>query len=246
MPRAGRLPATLPALLDRLLREDGARPLLTFYDLDTGERVELSVASTENWVAKTANLLQDSLGVSAGARIHIDLPVHWQAVVWTLACWQSGCILVTGPGASPDVAVVRHCAAAVADGDEVVALALAPMGARSVEPVPPGVLDYDAEVLGHGDRFVASDPPGPDSAAVEVNGTVMSHRALLTAVGTGAQPARPRLLLTASPFGTESLPSWLAAIAAGGSLVLVTGADDPEHTRALDALVASEQVTARA
>jgi uncharacterized protein (TIGR03089 family) len=72
MPRA----ATVPALLDALLHTDRARPLITFYDLGTGERVELSVATTDNWVAKTANLLQDSLGVQAGARITVDLPLH--------------------------------------------------------------------------------------------------------------------------------------------------------------------------
>lgn len=246
MPR----PVTVPALLDQLLREDAARPLLTFYDLATGERVELSVATTDNWVAKTANLVQDSLGVSAGARVHVDLPVHWQAVVWALACWRTGCVLVTPPGASPDVAVVRHeaaaDAAATAAADEVVALALRPMGVRSPEPVPPGVFDYDAEVLGHGDRFVAADPARPDSVAVEVNGVTTSHAALLDAVGTAAKPARPRLLLTEPPLRADALSAWLAALAAGGSLVLVASADDPGYADALADLVTAEQVTARA
>ena len=53
-------------LLRSALAADPARPLVTFYDDATGERVELSVATFANWVAKTANLLQDEL--AAGAR----------------------------------------------------------------------------------------------------------------------------------------------------------------------------------
>ena len=42
---------------------DPARPLLTWYDDGTGERVELSGATLGNWVAKTANLLVDGCGL---------------------------------------------------------------------------------------------------------------------------------------------------------------------------------------
>src|SRR5690606_31992912 len=45
------------ALLEPILRGSGsARPLITFYDDATGERIELSGVTTANWVAKTANL----------------------------------------------------------------------------------------------------------------------------------------------------------------------------------------------
>ena len=40
---------------------------MTHYDDATGERVELSATTLENWVSKTANLLQDELGRTAGA-----------------------------------------------------------------------------------------------------------------------------------------------------------------------------------
>ena len=39
--------STFPALLSELLRADAGRPLVTFYDDATGERVELSVATYE-------------------------------------------------------------------------------------------------------------------------------------------------------------------------------------------------------
>jgi uncharacterized protein (TIGR03089 family) len=43
------------------LRRDRSRPLITYYDDETGERVELSVATFDNWVAKTVGLLRDGL-----------------------------------------------------------------------------------------------------------------------------------------------------------------------------------------
>ena len=56
-------PETFPAALAATLRTDPGRPLVTFYDDATGERVELSVATYANWVAKTAGLVQDELDV---------------------------------------------------------------------------------------------------------------------------------------------------------------------------------------
>ncbi|MFD0393659.1 TIGR03089 family protein [Streptomyces nogalater] len=51
-------------LLASALAADPGRPLVTFYDDATGERVELSVATFANWVAKTANLLQGDLAAT--------------------------------------------------------------------------------------------------------------------------------------------------------------------------------------
>ena len=58
--------STAATLLATALRDDPARPLLTFHDDATGERTELSVATFANWVAKTANLLADDLGAGPG------------------------------------------------------------------------------------------------------------------------------------------------------------------------------------
>ena len=77
-------------LLRRELAAEPSRPLVTFYDDATGERVELSVKTFDNWVAKTANLLVDGLGVDAGARVALALPLHWQTAVWLYACWAAG------------------------------------------------------------------------------------------------------------------------------------------------------------
>ncbi|MBA3251958.1 MAG: TIGR03089 family protein, partial [Geodermatophilaceae bacterium] len=68
----------ITALLDRRVAADGAAPLITYYDDDTGERTELSAVTLANWVAKTANLWQDGLDVEPGQRVAVLLPPHWQ------------------------------------------------------------------------------------------------------------------------------------------------------------------------
>src|SRR5215211_7667214 len=90
-------PPVFAAVLARELRADAGHPLVTFYDDSTGERVELSVATYANWVAKTASLLQDELGLVHGDRLRVDLPTHWLAPVWLGAAWSLG-LIVTPPG----------------------------------------------------------------------------------------------------------------------------------------------------
>lgn len=84
-------PARSPA---RLLHGDGGgsgdRPLLTWYHAAAGQRVELSARTFGNWVAKTANLLVDELGLEPGDRVGLLLPSHWLAPVAMAACWRAG------------------------------------------------------------------------------------------------------------------------------------------------------------
>jgi uncharacterized protein (TIGR03089 family) len=210
------VPAATPAsLLGGALRAAPARVLLTFYDDATGERAELSVATFANWVAKTANLCRDDLGLDVGARVAIALPLHWQAAVWWQACWASGFVgLPVGPGESLppcDVAVVAcdddvvdaagtagigNNAAASAGGTgppapaDVVGLGLGSMGLPvRGRAVPAWVtLDYDREVHGHGDRFA---PPGGLSPATPALASAAGERTAgefgELAVATGAR-----------------------------------------------------------
>src|SRR4051795_7233368 len=95
--------ATFPGALSALLRTGPARPLVTFHDDATGERVELSVATYANWVAKTAGLLQDELGLDRGAVVLVDLPTHWLGPVWLRAgrgagAWGRGALPPPGGG----------------------------------------------------------------------------------------------------------------------------------------------------
>src|SRR3954468_9752751 len=81
---------TFPAALAALLGREPARPLVTFYDDVSGERVELSVATYANWVAKTASLAQDELDAGRGGLLLVDLPTHWLGAVWLGAAWSLG------------------------------------------------------------------------------------------------------------------------------------------------------------
>src|SRR6478736_298469 len=87
----GPMPPIGPAGLLATARDrDPARPLITHYDDSTGERVELSATTLDNWVAKTANLLQEEFDVGPGSTVAVALPVHWQTAAVLLAVWSCG------------------------------------------------------------------------------------------------------------------------------------------------------------
>src|SRR5262245_25078722 len=84
-----------------VIATDATRPLVTYYDDASGERTELSGATLANWVAKTANLLVDGLGLGAradgrsassraGDVAAVFLPPHWQTAAVLLGCWSAG------------------------------------------------------------------------------------------------------------------------------------------------------------
>jgi uncharacterized protein (TIGR03089 family) len=212
---------------------DPARPLVTYYDDATGERVELSVATFANWVAKTANLLQDELSAEPGDRLALLLPAHWQTAVWLLACSSTG--LVADVGGDPSAASLAvsgpgRLEEARACRGERIALSLRPLGARFPEP-PAGFLDYAAEVPGQGDRFTPYAPaePGAPFLALpggeELSGAQCVERALADAAERGLT-AGSRIRSTLPYDGWAGLSAGLLApLAVGGSVVLYAGAD---------------------
>jgi hypothetical protein len=88
--RQYRRKVTIGELLARELRRDGARPFLTWYDDATGDRVELSVATTANWAAKIANFVVDELDVRPGDEVTVDPALHWTTAVVLLGSWVAG------------------------------------------------------------------------------------------------------------------------------------------------------------
>src|SRR4051795_1039374 len=89
------MPSPEPAaLLANVRTHNPSGPLLTHYDDSTGERVELSATTLDNWVAKTANLLQDEFDVGPGSTVAVALPVHWQTAAVLLAVWSCGATVV--------------------------------------------------------------------------------------------------------------------------------------------------------
>ncbi|MFF9780371.1 TIGR03089 family protein [Streptomyces sp. NPDC013978] len=215
-------------LLRSALAADPARPLVTFYDDATGERVELSVATFANWVAKTANLLQSELSAEPGDRVALLLPAHWQTAVWLLACSSVGVVAeVGGDPAAADLVVSGPDTldAARACSGERVALALRPLGGRFPQ-VPAGFADYAVEVPSQGDRFVAYAPVDPEEAALvvagrEFSGAEVVERARADAAGLGLTGPGSRLLSGLGYDTWEGLAAGLyGPLASGGSVVL--------------------------
>ncbi|MFI7322059.1 TIGR03089 family protein [Streptomyces venezuelae] len=218
-------------LLRSALASDPGRPLVTFYDDATGERVELSVATFANWVAKTANLLQGDLSAEPGDRAVLLLPAHWQTAVWLLACSSVGVVAdVGGDPASADLVVSGPDSldAARACSGERIALALRPLGGRFPQP-PDGFADYAVEVPGQGDQFAPYAPVDPDEVALVVDGVELTGAEVvararedagrLERAGGGEGGVR---VLSGLSYGTwDGLSAGLfAALAGGGSVVL--------------------------
>ncbi|MFS0695034.1 TIGR03089 family protein [Streptomyces nitrosporeus] len=239
-------------LLRSALAADPGRPLVTFYDDATGERVELSVATFANWVAKTANLLQGDLAAEPGDRLALLLPAHWQSAVWLLACSSVGVVAdVQGDPAGADLVVsgpdtldrARSCRG------ERVALALRPLGGRFPRP-PEGFADYAVEVPGQGDRFAPFAPVDPDGPALAVGGVTLTASQLVAraredAAELGLLPGS-RLLTGRTYDDWAGLSAGLfAPLAADASVVLCRHLGQLDED-GLAARIESERVTGRA
>jgi uncharacterized protein (TIGR03089 family) len=227
---------TIPGLLSVRFASDPGQPLVTFYDDDSGERVELSVTSFGNWVAKTGNLLRDGMGAEPGERLALALPTHWLGPVWLCAAWACGLEVVLNPVGRNR----RRLAYAVSGpealdqlaelaGEHAVAVSLRPLGGRFTEPLPAGVLDYAVEVPAYGDSFgdPIAEPSSPALLAGDLScdQAALVEKALATAGDLGLEPGS-RLLTDHNPASTDGLfVAWLAPLVAGASVVLVRNPD---------------------
>ena len=242
--RVNAIDRTPADLLRSALGADPGRPLVTFYDDATGERVELSVATFANWVAKTANLLQGDLGAGPGDRVVVLLPAHWQTAVWLLACSSVGVVADVGgdpSGADVVVSGPESLEAARACGGERVALALRPLGGRFPQ-TPAGFVDYAVEVPSQGDRFVAFSPVDPGEPALVVGGREFTGAEVVEQARVDGV-AGARVLSGLSYDTWEGLSSGLyAPLASGGSVVLCRNLDQLSE-ESLAKRVESERVT---
>ena len=217
---------TFPRLLDAALRSDPARPLVTFYDDATGERIELSVTTYANWVAKTASLLQDELDVERGATVLVALPTHWLGAVWLGAAWSLGACVTDDASRAGD-ADVLVCGpdelegfAAHAGRAAVLALSLRPLGGRFTEALPAGVTDYGAVVLGQPDSFVCYEPPEPSDAAWSDAAGALTQ-AEVSALALEDLAEGGRLLTDVAPTSRAGLAVLPATLRGGGGAVWV-------------------------
>ena len=174
---------TFAEVLAAQLRREPGRPLVTFYDHATDERVELSVTTYANWVAKAAGLLTDGVDLERGMSLRIDLPPHWLSTVFLGAAWTVG--LRVTQADDPDAVVCGPDSLDTwgprAGAMPVLACSLRPLGTRFTDPLPDGVLDVGVEIWGQPDGFVAWDPPTGDDPATDT----LTQRELFAA---GRQP----------------------------------------------------------
>ncbi|MBA3618642.1 MAG: TIGR03089 family protein [Actinomycetota bacterium] len=225
-------PTTPTELLAAAYSANAARPLLTTYDDASGERVELSVATVDNWVAKTANFLVDGLSAGPGDRVGLLLPAHWRTATWLLACWAAGCPARPGDVQGCDIVVAdaaRLDEALAAGAEETVAVSLQPLGG-GLGPLPPGVVDYGGEVLSYGDRFTAPGPVAPPVAALELGDERWSAAQLIEQAVAAADRWQLRggaRVLSVLSYDTLDgiLAGLLAPLAVDGSVVLCRNLD---------------------
>ena len=233
---------TFAEVLGAQLRRDPGRPLVTFYDHATDERVELSVTTYANWVAKASGLLVDVADLERGMSLRIDLPPHWLSTVFLGAAWTVGLRVTTSD--EPDAVVCGPDGLAVwgprAAALPVLACSLRPLGVRFAEALPAGVLDVGVEIWSQPDGFTAWDPPTGDDLATDALRQEGLHD--LTAAVGSALTDGGRLLSVADPASPPGMATFTEPLRRGGSLVLVRN-PDPDR---LDDVFDAERATARA
>ena len=220
------IPAVLAAL-QRRLRATSSEPLLTYYDTAAGSRTELSVATYANWVAKTANLIEE-LGADDGLvalLLATASPGHWMTLVWPPAAWQRGCtVALDADGA--DLAVVGPEQPRVVVPGATLACSLHPLG-LGLRHLMPGLLDFSTEALAQPDR-AGTLPSAADAPAWIEDGVVRSHAELAS-----TEPVQGRVLVR--PGGPlETLrAAVIGPLLGGGSAVIVAGPADDARLAAI-------------
>ena len=225
--------------LRRWVRDQGASPLITYYDPGGGERIELSGVSFANWVDKTSNLLVDELDVQPGDAVDLILakahPGHWVTLVWTLACWQVGAMVtVDHPGATVAVLGPGDGVDSARAGT-VLVCSLHPLGLPLPVPPPTGTLDYALEVRTQPDQHAAVPQSGLTLAWRDPE-RQLTQADLVAAGGS----SRRRLVRPTDPWATAHM-ALVEPLLGGGSTVLVAGPVDPGR---LAEIAAQERVDA--
>lgn len=216
-------------LLQHLLAADPASPRLTFYNENTGSRLDFSAVTLDNWAAKVGNMLLEEFNLEPGDSIAIDLPACWQSAAITLGAFAAGIsvsfgrpeadVLFCGLGAEDfssytDVAIVT---------DDPFGRGVAEIGAE----LPEGCLDFSPTVRFYGDSF-----PHPT-------------RTLQECVPEDLQTftVADRVLTAAWHSWDEFEATILAPLAGGGSCVVVSG---PASTERRQKISQSERITCSA
>lgn len=221
----------------RLRGDAAAEPLVTWYEVTSGARVELSARTFGNWVDKTSHLLADEVDLQPGDCVAMpllaDRPEHWMTLALVAACWHVGAGVCLEPdSATTELVIGGPGIEADPDGLPTWAVSLHPLGV-GLSDVAPGVLDWAGEVRGYPDLH---QPP----ATVATELAWCDHPTVAFDELTADHEAARRVLVRASDPWTTVRAGLVTPILTGGSVVLVEG---PASDEDLQAIATAERVT---
>ncbi len=230
------------ALLARI-KADPASPLLTYRDLGSGERMELSAASLGNAIAKTAGLLRDELDAQPGDVVGVHLPLHWQRIVWLGACAATGTVFApSSPPEECDICVFDRAHAHLAGrATEDVIVSLAPFGLPETGGAPAGVTEAAVAMRAHPDIFVPHTLPAETLTLVRTEDGEMSQSEVMHAAGqalTHRGIAAGQRFAIFEPDPLADIVALAGALMAESGAVLVTGSS----SEGVDRILAEEGV----
>ena len=228
---------------------DPTSPRLTWYGPD-GERVELSGRVLANWVIKATNLLVSEGEVGPGSVVVVDLPVHWRALVWSVAAWLAGAqVQLLDDGGSgpvhPDVVVTWRPSARPAEmgvdlsvAGTLVAVSLPALAMAFDGDLPSGAIDGSADLMTYPDVLIMPPSSDPEASALDD----LEHARLIEWALDTPMPdtPAPRVFVATQDLAV-ALRTALGAWARGGSVVLVTdvrGGDALAHVAAVEGAAA--------
>ncbi|MDO8732822.1 MAG: TIGR03089 family protein [Actinomycetota bacterium] len=210
-------------------RTQPSLPFLTSIDHE-GNRTELSGTSLLNAIAKTSGALVTEAELEPGARIAMHLPWHWQRVVWTLAAWTVGAVIVEHGDPVDCELLVADLDSALncTDAEEPWVVSLHPLGLVD-KGLPNTVVDATSLCRMQPDALLV-EPVGGDGPAIELlDGLALTRKqALMWAVEHDGTDARILLnRASTSAFASWVIPA-LHPLVGAGAVVLCDGQDSEQ------------------
>nr|WP_258545645.1 TIGR03089 family protein [Micromonospora provocatoris] len=170
-------------------------PLLSYHDDATGERTDLTAAQLGEWTARSAGLLRDGCGLRPGDRVAVLLPPHWRTAAVLLGAWSVGLSVSFRPRALAGLPVLEPGADRPYDAVFVTPERLDDW----LEDVPQGTHRY---LVGTGPGRLAELPPG----WLDWSAEVLRHPTDRRTTQPSTRPTRPRRTAPASARGAAWPP----------------------------------------
>jgi len=211
-----------------------ARPVITYCDDATGERMDLDAAGLGGWVARTASLLRDGCGLGAGGRVAVLLPPHWQTAAVVLGAWSTGLTVAFRPWATAGLGVPAEDTAMdavfvarnrVGSWLETVPEAPHRFVLGPGDEAPDGYRDYVAEVGRQPDEVPAYRAVLPDSAASTDGTTYQEWADLARGVASSLGLRQGDRILVDAALDSHPATWLLAPLTTGASIVICANRD---------------------